>query len=169
MWSNRWTRVGAVAVGFLLIVTIARFISFLVGPDDGEVIPAKAEGGVAAETVIAVLGALAIVALLAGAAVWWSVRYPAGRVVADLGFATIGGAVLALALAPFAGGDLPFDGGFESFVVNLLQFIGLGALGIVLGFAGTVVMGKDSRSRGLAAYAERHGKRAGHPAPTRRR
>jgi hypothetical protein len=169
MWSNRWVRVGAVAVGFMLIVAIARFISFLTGPDDDELVPAKVEGGVTAQTVVAVLGALAIVALLAGAAVWWAVRYPAGRVVADLGLATIGGAVLALVLAPFAGGELPFEGGLETFVVNLLQFIGLGALGILLGFAGTVVAGKDSRSRGLAAYAERHGKRASQPAPGRRR
>ena len=160
MWSNRWVRVGAVAVGFMLIVAIARFVSFLVGPDDDEIIPAPATGGVTAETVISVVGVLAVVGLLAVCAVRWSVRYPAGRVVADLGLASIGGAVLALVLAPFAGGDLPFSGGFETFVVNLLQFIGLGALGILLGFAGTVVAGKDFRSKGLAAYAERHGKRA---------
>jgi hypothetical protein len=165
MWSNRWVRVGSVAVGFLLIVAIAQFISFLVGPDDEEIVPAPAQGGVTADLVISVVGVLAVVGLLAGCAVWWSVRYAAGRVVADLGIASVGGAFLALALAPFAGGDLPFSGGIETFVVDMLQFIGFGALGILLGFAGTVVTGKDYRSRGLAAYAERHGKRAGHPAP----
>ncbi len=169
MWSNRWVRVGSVAVGFLLIVAIAQFISFLVGPDDEEIVPAPAQGGVTADLVISVVGVLAVVGLLAGCAVWWSVRYAAGRVVADLGIASVGGAFLALAVAPFAGGDLPFDGGFEAFVVNLLQFIGLGALGILLGFAGTVVSGKDFRSRGLAAYAERYGKRGAQASPAKRR
>lgn len=169
MWSNRWVRVGSVAVGFFLIVAIVRFISFLTEPGDDEIMPVPEHGGVTGETVLAVIGVLAVVALLAGAAAWWSVRHPVGRVVADLGIATAAGALLALVLAPLAGGDAPLQGGLESFVLNFLQFLGWGALGILLGFAGTTVLGKDYRSRGLAAYAERHGKRGAQAAAAKRR
>jgi hypothetical protein len=158
MWRNRWVRVGAVALGFFLINGLARFISKVTAPDESE-IPTFSTEESSTDIVIAVSGALAIVLLLAVAAGYWAVRYPAGRMVADLGLATLVGTLLALLVGPFLGGNKPFDEGLEMFVLQFLQFLGLGALGIFLGFVTMVVFGKDWKTRGLAAYAERYGRR----------
>jgi hypothetical protein len=156
MWRNRWVRVGAVALAFFLINGVARFISFLLKPDD---VPTFSTEESSADVVISVVGASAIVLLLAGAAAFWAVRHPAGRMVADLGIATVVGTLLALLVGPFLGGNTPFDEGLEMFVLQFLQFLGLGALGIFLGFVTMVVLGKDWKTRGLAAYADRYGRR----------
>jgi len=158
MWRNRWVRVGAVALGFFLINGVARFISKVTAPDESET-PTFSTEESSTDVVIAVSGALAIVLLLAVAAGFWAVRHPAGRMVADLGLATLVGTLLALLVGPFLGGNKPFDEGLEMFVLQFLQFLGLGALGIFLGFVTMVVFGKDWKTRGLAAYAERYGRR----------
>ena len=44
-------------------------------------------------------------------------------------------------------------------MLQFLQFLGLGALGVFLGYVAMVVLGRDWKTRGLAAYAERHAKR----------
>src|SRR5262245_29622652 len=119
MWSNRWVRVGAVALGFFLINGIARLVSWLTGPDDEKAVPSTTGDGTS-DQVIAVIGVLAIVALMAGAAAFWAVRHPVGRVVADLGLATLGGTVLAMLVGPFLGGNTPFEEGVESFVLQFL-------------------------------------------------
>ncbi|MBX6750059.1 MAG: hypothetical protein IRY85_10395 [Micromonosporaceae bacterium] len=158
MWRNRWVRVGAIALGFFLINGLARFISNITAPDESEIPPLRSEDS-STDVVIAVSGALAIVLLLAVAAGFWAVRHPAGRMAADLGLATLVGTLLALLVGPFFGGNKPFDEGLEMFVLQFLQFLGLGALGIFLGFVTMVVLGKDWKTRGLAAYAERYGRR----------
>jgi hypothetical protein len=160
MWNNRWVRIGAVALGFFLINGLSRWISLLTGPD--EHIPtfgAVAEQTDASDTVIMVVGSLSVVALMAVAAGFWAVRHPIGRVVADLGAATVIGALLALLVGPFFGGDKPFEDGLEAFVLQFFGFLGFGALGIFLGFVAMVVLGKDWKTRGLGAYAERYGRK----------
>jgi hypothetical protein len=167
MWSNRWVKVAAVGLGFFVINAISRLISLATQPDEEPSVLGPVDD--TGQTVLAVVGALLVVALMTGAAAWWSVRHPIGRVVADLGLATLIGTVLSLLIGPLVVGDAPFAEGLESFVYQFLQFLGLGALGILLGFSAMTVLGKDWRSRGLAAYVDRHGKKAT-PAPgTRRR
>ena len=163
MWSSRWVRIGAVALGFFLINGLARLISFLIKPEDDPL--ALEPEFTTAQTAVGVTGMLLVVALLAAAAAYWAARHEAGRVVADLGFATLGGTALASFIGPFLGGGSPFSEGLESFVYVFGQFLGLGALGIFLGFSAMVVLGKDWKSRGLSAYAERYGK---HPKAARR-
>lgn len=156
MWRNRWVKVGAVALGFFLINGLARFISWLTRPDE---IPLVETSNGTADLVISVAGALATVLLMAVAAAFWAVRYPIGRVIAELGLAVLVGTLLALLVGPFLGGNKPFEEGLEMFVLQFLQFLGLGALGIFLGFVTMVVLGKDWKTRGLAAYADRYGRR----------
>ena len=165
MWSNRWVRVGAVALGFFLINGFSRLISLLTEPKQDPVLAATQNASSTGSTVIAVIGALLTVALLAVAAGYWAVRYPVVRMVGDLSLATLAGTVLATLVAPFFGKDTPFEAGAETFIVNFLEFIGLGALGIFLGFMAMVVLGKDWRSRGLAAYTERYAKKHPNAAP----
>jgi hypothetical protein len=156
MWQNRWVRVGAVALGFFLVNGIARFISWQTRPDE---IPTVTTPDSSADAIISVTGMLAAVAVIAVAAGFWAVRHPIGRVIADLGLAVVAGTLLATLVGPFLGGDKPFEAGLETYVLQFLQFLGLGALGIFLGFVAMVVLGKDWRTRGLAAYADRYGRR----------
>jgi hypothetical protein len=156
MWQNRWVRVVAVALGIFVINGISRLASRLAEPDtDPLVAPVEENSGV----VIAVLGALSVVVFLAVIAAVWAVRNPQGRVIADLGAATLVGVLLALLIGPFIGGGTPFAEGLETFVLEFLQFVGLCALGAFIGFVAMVALGRDWKSRGLAAYARKYGKR----------
>lgn len=155
MWDNRWVRIGAVALGFFLINGLSRFISFLTSPDEPDPLGRVSAG----QTALAVVAQLLLVAMMAVAAAWWTVRHEPGRVVADLGLATLAGTVLAQLIGPLFAGNPPFEGGPELFVKVFGWFLGLGALGIFLGYSAMVVLGKDWRSRGLSAYAERYGKK----------
>ncbi len=156
MWQNRWAQVGAVALGIFLINGISRLVSWLTEPDDDPLVaPVDDNRGI----VIAVVGALAVVALVAVAAAWWAVRYPTGRVAADVGAATLIGVLLALLLGPFLGDSKPYAEGLETFVLEFLQFVGLCALGAFIGFVTMVTLGRDYKSRGLAAYVRKYGKR----------
>jgi hypothetical protein len=147
---NRWVRVGFVALGIFVINALARLISRLTQDDTA---------GAAADTgvdKISIIGAGAVVLLLAVMGALWAVRHPFSRMVFDLGAAVIGGALLSLLVAPFVGGSKPFDEGLGTFVGELLQFIGLGALGVLLGFLAMIVFGKDWKSRGLRRYEENY-------------
>jgi hypothetical protein len=150
---NRWVRVGLVGLGIFLINALARLISRLTQDDTPS---AAATTGV---DKISLIGAGAVVLFMAVMGALWAVRHPFSRMVFDLGAAVIGGALLALLVAPFVGGSKPFDEGLGTFVGELLQFIGLGALGVLLGFLAMIVFGKDWKSRGLRRYEENYKKK----------
>jgi hypothetical protein len=149
---NRWVRVGLVALGIFVINALARLISRLTQDDTVAVDPTASTG----VDKISLLGAGAVVLFMAVMGALWAVRHPFSRMVFDLGAAVIGGALLALLVAPFVGGSKPFDEGLGTFVGELLQFIGLGALGVLLGFLAMIVFGKDWKSRGLRRYEENY-------------
>jgi hypothetical protein len=148
MWKNRWVRVGLVAVAIFVINGASRLISRLAFSDN-------ATGA----DPMAYIGAGAVVLVMIGATVYWAVRYPFSRIFFDLGTSTAVGALLSLIIGPFIGGSAPFKEGLATFVGEFLQFLGLGAIGIFLGFVGTIVAGKDWKSRGLKRYEERYQKR----------
>jgi hypothetical protein len=149
VFNKRWVRVGLVAVAIFLINAVSRLISRLAdrGEDATGIDP------------MALIGAGSVVLLMIAAAVYWSVRYPFSRMFFDLGGAAVVGALLSLLIGPFVGGNVPFEEGLGFFVGQFLQFLGLAALGVLLGFAGTIVLGKDWKSRGLKRYEERYQKR----------
>jgi hypothetical protein len=156
MWGNRWVRVGAVALGFFVINGLARLISRLTEPEQdpfGTVLRENTSG-----IVIAVIGALLVLALMAVSAAYWAARHPSGEVFGELGAATLGGTLLATLVGPFIGGGTPFEDGLETFVLVFGQFLGLGALGIAIGFATITALGRDWKSRGLKEYSQRFGR-----------
>jgi hypothetical protein len=148
MVHKRWMRVGFLALGIFLINALARFITwkFDIVDEDRQL----------------TLGFIAVAVVAVGLAVagaWYAVRFPFGRLFADLGAAVGVGALLSLLIGPFAGGAKPFEGGLGFFVGSLLMFIGVAAVGVGLGFLAMVTVGKDWKSRSLLRYEQNHHKR----------
>jgi hypothetical protein len=141
--------VGLIALGIFVINGLSRLISRLAdrGADATGIDP------------MALIGAGLVIVLMAAVGVYWAIHYPFSRIVFDLGAAAIVGALLSLLVGPFIGGNVPFEEGLAVFVGQFLQFLGLAAVGALLGFAGAVVFGKDWKSRGLKRYEERYQKR----------
>jgi hypothetical protein len=146
--NKRWLRIGLLALGIFVINALSRLITWKFGIVD--------------ENKQLTLGLVAVIVVAVGLAVagaWYAIRYPFGRLFADLGAAVGGGALLSLLIGPFAGGAKPFDGGLGSFVGQLLMFLGVAAVGVGLGFLTMVTFGKDWKSRGLLRYEQNHAKR----------
>lgn len=143
--KNRWLPVGIVALAMFAVNVISRVITV-----KGKIVDESQQER------IGFISMVVVALMLIGAAVWWSVRYPIGRVVADLG-AAIGVAALASCLiGPLLVGSSPFHGGLGLFVGQLFLFFGLGAVGVTLGFVGVVAFGKDWKSKGLKRYSDRY-------------
>jgi hypothetical protein len=75
-------------------------------------------------------------------------------VVADLGAASAIACVLSVVVGPFVAGSKPFAGGLGFFVGQILLFALLSATGVLLGFLGVVMLGKDYRSRSLKRFEQ---------------
>jgi hypothetical protein len=145
---QRWTRVGLLALAIVVINVVSRFVTWkfdLVSEDQ--------------QSALGFVAIIIVAVVLVGATAWWSIRFPFTRAFADLGVATIVGALLSLILGPFAGGAKPFAEGLGLFVGEFLMFLGIAAVGAVLGFLAVVALGKDWKSRGLRRYEERYSKR----------
>jgi hypothetical protein len=147
---KRWVRVLVVALVIFLINAITRLISRFAVDD------ATVTGGV---DPVAAIGAAAYVVFMAGCGSYWAVRHPFQRLFFDLGAASVAGTLLCLLIGPFIGGGTPFDEGLGTFVGEFLQFLGLAAIGVFLGFVAMIVLGKDWKSRGLRRYEESYKKR----------
>jgi len=145
--KQRWTRVGLLALAIVLINVVSRFVSWKFDLVDAQ------------ETTIGLVAIIIVAVVLVGATAWWAIRYPFTRAFADLGAATIVGALVSLVLGPFAGGKKPFEEGLALFVGEFLMFLGIAAIGALLGFLTVVALGKDWKSRGLRRYEERYTKR----------
>ena len=150
MFRKRWVRVVIVGLAIFLINVVFRVISWLTVDD------VDASG---AQTTIGAIGAIVYVLFMGLAGAYWAVRHPFQRLFFDLAGATLIGTTLSLVIGPFIGGGLPFDAGLGFFVGEFLQFLGLAAIGVFLGFVTMIVLGKDWKSRGLKRYEETYKKR----------
>lgn len=146
--KNRWVRVGVLALTIFVINAVCRLITWKAGIVDES-----------KQLTIAFIAVGAVAIVLAGASVWWAVRFPFTRLCADLGAAVGVGALLSLLVGPFAGGTTPFADGLGYFVGQILMFVGVAGAGVTLGFWGVVAFGKDWKSRGLRRYELNYRKR----------
>lgn len=145
MVSKRWVRVGLLALAIFLVNGVSRFITWkadIVEEDD--------------QLRVSLVALAFVTLLLIAASAWWAVRYPFGRLFADIGAAVGIGGLLSVLVGPFLGGSTPFEGGPGWFVGQLLLFLLLAAVGVFLGFVSVVAFGKDWKSRGLRRYEEAH-------------
>jgi hypothetical protein len=149
---QRWLAVGLLALGIFVINVIARVVT-----KQFEIVDA------ANQLKVASVGIVAMGILLIGAGAWWAVRHPFSRLFFDIGAAVLAGPLLSLILGPYAGGSKPFVEGPGAFVGQMLLFIGIAALGVLLGFAAMVTFGKDWRSRRLERYETAYTRRPRRP------
>jgi hypothetical protein len=143
--KDRWLPIGVLAGLLFAINIVARLVTRL--------------GGFAAEDQQLRIGIISMVAtgvLLIGATARWAVRYPIGRVVADLSAAAGIACLLSVVVGPFVAGSKPFAGGLGFFVGQILLFALLSGAGMLFGFLGVVVLGKDYKSRSLKRYAQNY-------------
>ena len=150
--KQRWLPVGLLAAAIFVINVVARYISWKFKVDNPDT-----------QSRLGVIGLIVVGLVLVGASTWWSIRFPFGRVVADVGVAVIAGTLLALVIGPFAGGSRPFAEGLESFVGETLLFFAVGAVGGLLGFVLATAVGKDWRSRSLRQYEQRYARKPHKP------
>jgi MFS family permease len=144
----RWLPVGLVALGIFALNVVARVVTKqfdIADPDD--------------QVRLGLAGTAAVAVMLAAVTARWAVRHPVGRVVADLGAAVGIGTALALLLGPFTAGSRPFVEGPGAFVGEVLLFLGVAAVGLLLGYWIVVALGKDWKSRGLRNYEQNYHRR----------
>lgn len=140
---DRWLPVGVLALALFAINAVARLVTKF-----GHF--AKADQ----QMRIGIIATAAVGALLIAATVRWAMRHPIGRVVADLGAAAGVACLASVLIGPFLVGSKPFSAGLAFFVGQILLFLALAAIGVFLGFAGVVAIGKDWKSKGLKRYEQ---------------
>jgi hypothetical protein len=150
--KQRWLPVGLLALAIFVVNGVARIVT-----DKGEFVEETEQ------LTIGFIAVSVVAVLLIGAAAWWAVRYPFLRLLGDIGAAVGAGALLSVLVGPFLVGSKPFAEGLGNFVGQLLLFLSVAAVGVFLGFAGVVAVGKDWKSRGLRRYEQRYRSRPHRP------
>ncbi|WP_344083717.1 hypothetical protein [Luedemannella helvata] len=146
--KNRWVPIGVLTGALFVINAAARLVSRMADIADA-----------GAQTKLGLIAIAASSVVMIGAAAWWSVRHPVGRVVADLGAAGIVGALLTSLVGPLVGGAAPFASGLGFFLGQVLLFLAITAVGGLLGYLAVVALGRDWRGRGLQRYAQGYSSR----------
>lgn len=143
MRQQRWFPPAALAVGLFAINVAARLIIRL-GFDGND----RAENS-ATIIMFAVLGML-----LAGYTfVACQRKRPSGWLLPDVVGGAVGGLLLTVLVGPFISGGQPFAAGAGDFFFQVWLYAGFTIAGTLLGYWIAVMLGRDYRSRSLAAYA----------------
>ena len=135
--KERWLPVGLVAGGLFLVNVVARLVvRFGAGDDDSK------------QVTIGLWALFAVGAVMIPVAFWYGRRHSMIRVVGDLGLAVVIACLLAVLVGPFGNGvGLVFR--------QFFYFVGLSAIGAVLGLLALMTTGLDYRSQSLKRYIER--------------
>jgi hypothetical protein len=142
---NRWVPIVALALTLFAVNVAARLVTkYGKFAEESEQIR------------IGVIATAGVGLILVAAAAWWTIRYPLGRVLGDLGAAAGIAAALSTTLGPLIAGAKPFAEGLGNFVGQILLFLGLAGFGVFVGFVAVVALGKDWKSRGLRRYEQNY-------------
>ena len=143
MSQQRWFPVAALAVGLFAINVVARLIiRFGFNGDD------TAEGR-ASLVMFAVIGLVL--------AVWTffvAQRRRPSEWLIDSALGAAAGMLLTVLVGPFISGGQPFADGAGDFFSQIWLYCGFAIAGTLLGYWFAMMLGKDYRSRSLAAYAQ---------------
>ncbi|MGI5247310.1 hypothetical protein [Dactylosporangium sp. CA-139066] len=144
--KERWLPVGLVAAGLFLVNVIARLVvRFAAGDDDAK------------QITIGLWALFAVGAVMIPVAFWYGRRVPMIRVVAELGLAVVVACLFAVLIGPFVSGVGPFSNGVGLVFRQFFYFVGLSAIGAVVGLLLLMTTGLDYRSQSWKRYIERAG------------
>jgi hypothetical protein len=142
--KERWLPVGLIAGGLFLVNVVARLVvRFAAGNDDNK------------QVTIGLWALFAVGAVMIPVAFWYGRRHPMIRVVGDLGLAVVIACLLAVLIGPFVSGVAPFSNGVGLVFRQFFYFVGLSAIGAVLGLLILMTTGLDYRSQSWKRYIER--------------
>ena len=139
---QRWVSIALLAAGLFAINVIARLV-IRIGYNDNET--AQNRVSIVMFAVIGVV--LAIVTFIRAQ------RVPPSTWLPDLGAAAIGGMLLTILVGPFVSGDGPFSAGAGNFFSQVWLYGGFAIVGTLLGYWIATMLGRDYRSKSLAAFA----------------
>jgi hypothetical protein len=141
MRQQRWFPAAALAVGLFAINVVTRLVIRLGFSGN------QAAEDRASVIMFGVIGvALAVVAFLR------SQRVPPSTWLWEIGFGAAGGMLLTILVGPFISGNQPFAGGAGNFFAQVWLYCGFAIVGVLLGYWVATALGRDYRSRSLAAY-----------------
>jgi hypothetical protein len=141
MRQQRWFPAAALAVGLFAINVVSRLVIRL-GFSGNETAEDRAS-----VIMFGVIGlALAVVTFLR------SQRVPPGTWLWDIGLGALAGMLLTIGVGPFVSGNQPFAGGAGNFFSQVWLYGGFAIVGTLLGYWVATALGRDYRSRSLAAY-----------------
>ncbi|MEV4136871.1 hypothetical protein AB0J72_32440 [Dactylosporangium sp. NPDC049742] len=144
--KERWLPVGLIAGALFLVNVVARLVvRFAAGNDDDK------------QVTIGLWALFAVGAVMIPVAFWYGRRHPMLRLVADLGIAVVAACVLAVLVGPFVSGATPFGDGVGLVFRQFFYFVGLSAIGAVLGVLALMTLGWDYRSQSWKRYIDRAG------------
>ncbi|MEV6926010.1 hypothetical protein AB0M46_16155 [Dactylosporangium sp. NPDC051485] len=144
--KERWLPVGLVAGGLFLVNVIARLVvRFGAGDDDAK------------QITIGLWALFAVGAVMIPVAFWYGRRRPMLHVVGELGAAVVAACVLAVLIGPFVSGVGPFSNGVGLVFRQFFYFVGLSAIGAVVGLLLLMTLGLDYRSQSWKRYVDRVG------------
>ena len=143
MRRQRWFPSVVLAVSLFAINVLARLIA-QIGFDDDQSAHNRAT-----------LVMFVLIALVLGgyAFVVSQGRRPSGWL-PELAFGAVGGMLLTVLAGPLVTGDSPFGNGAGDFFAQIWLYSACAAVGTLLGYWIAVLLGRDYRSRSLAAYSQ---------------
>jgi hypothetical protein len=141
MRQQRWFPAAALAVGLFAINVVSRLVIRLGFSGN------QAAEDRASVIMFGLIGlALAVVTFLR------SQRVPPGTWLWEIGFGAVAGMLLTIGVGPFVSGNQPFAGGAGNFFSQVWLYSGFAIVGTLLGYWVATALGRDYRSRSLAAY-----------------
>jgi hypothetical protein len=140
---QRWKSVALLAAGLFAINVIARLV-IRIGFQENE----------AAENRVSIVMFAAIGIVLAIVTFVRAQRVPPSSWLPELAAAAIGGMLLTILVGPFVSGDSPFSGGAGNFFSQVWLYGGFAIVGTLLGYWVATMLGRDYRSKSLAAFAK---------------
>jgi hypothetical protein len=140
---QRWVQIVLLAAGLFAINVIARLV-IRIGFDDNDT----------AQNTVSIVMFAVIGIVLAVVTYVRAQRVPPSGWLPELAAAAIGGMLLTILIGPFISGDSPFSGGAGNFFSQVWLYGGFAIVGTLLGYWVATMLGRDYRSKSLAAFAK---------------
>ncbi|WP_433721956.1 hypothetical protein ACQP2Y_42290 [Actinoplanes sp. CA-051413] len=140
---QRWVQIASLAAALFAINVIARVV-IRIGFNEDDT----------AQNRVSIVMFAVIGLVLATVTFFRSQRVPPSSWLPELAAAAIGGMLLTILVGPLVSGDGPFSGGAGNFFSQVWLYGGFAIVGTLLGYWLATMLGRDYRSKSLAAFAK---------------